>query len=106
MFMKLFKTKKSLWNIIFILIGLAILLLGGGTLLLYISMIGFSMFAGYKLRGLVQVIRDYKLALKINTLAFSQKQYEELLKERDALRADLQAVNERLKLQIAQKEVL
>lgn len=91
------KHKKRLYNIGFIGLGLILILLGGGMLLLYLSMIGFSIYLGYKLRQLVDVIRDWRLAMKINSLQFSKKQFDELVKERDTLREDMKAMNERLK---------
>lgn len=96
--MKKLSKKQLAIYIAILMIGILLILLGGGSLLLYFSLIGFSFYAGFKARGVVQLVRDYRLGLKYNSLAFSQKQYEKIVKENENLKRELSSASERLNI--------
>lgn len=90
--------KSKLFYFLFLLICLLVIYLGGGKVLFYLISSVLIFYAGYKVNSVVQLYKDYKLALKFNSLAFSQKQYEKLLQENEALKNELKQATERLQL--------
>lgn len=78
--------------------GVAITIFGGGKLLFYFLLLLTGAVIGYHVKSIIQVIKDYRLSLKINTVLFNSKETNELKEKVKQLQADLQAAETRMKL--------
>lgn len=64
--------------------------------MIYILLLLTGYFLGSRIEKLLQLYRDYKLSLRVNSIVTSTKQYEEREKEIQQLKNDLQTANHRL----------
>lgn len=92
------KKRKLIFLAVAAFLGTTITFFGGGKLLLYFLLLLTGAVIGYNLKSVIQVIKDYRLSLKINTVLFNSKETNELKEKVKQLQADLQAAETRMKL--------
>lgn len=79
-----------------IVLGLLITLLGGGVILVYIGLMVSFFILGWISKGILQVFKEYKLALKVNTVMYNSQESQKMKSEIDTLRAELKTAADRM----------
>lgn len=79
-----------------IFLGLLMTILGGGMILVYIGLMISFFILGWISKGIMQVFKEYKLALKVNTVMYNSKESEKMKLEIDQLRAELKSAADRI----------
>lgn len=95
------KSKKRFMFIVVpaLFLGVIISLLGGLKLMIYLMLLLSGLFVGWTAHRVWIVIKDYRLALKVNTLQFNAKQTEQLQGKLRDLEQELHVAKTRLDLQ-------
>lgn len=83
------------------ILALLVTYLGGGKLLIYLLLLLSGIFIGNKFNSLMQLYKDYKLSLRVNSIIANSKQYEQQQEEIERLKIENKSLLERLTLYAA-----
>lgn len=90
------KNRKRFIFITSLFLSAIVIILGGVKLMIYILLLISGLIAGSRFEKLMQVYRDYKTSLRVNSIITSSKQYEEQQHEIERLRNDLRTASDRM----------
>lgn len=94
---KLLKSKKLLL-VISVVFGVVCTLLGGGKLVAYLIVLAVGLFLGARYVSFKQMYKDYRLALRVNSIQFSANETIRVQTENKQLKEELSSVLQRLEL--------
>lgn len=66
--------------------------------MIYLLLLVTGCFLGWITKGIMQSIKDYRLALKVNSIQFSMKEFEKMQEENKRMKDDLQTATQRIQL--------
>lgn len=98
------KSMRAFFYAVAILIVLAIAFLGGGVFTSFGVLFTVGFLMGWQGKGLKQLIDDYRLGLKVNSIMFSVRAMEEKEKERKQMLEEIRQLRERISAMNVLKE--
>lgn len=84
-----------------VLFALVITILGGGMILVYLGLAITFFVVGWLSKGVLQVYKEYRIALKVNTVMYNNQETEKMKKEIEQLKGELKSASDRMSLMAA-----
>lgn len=87
---------KKLITVVILIFSIFLSIFGGVRVMSFFLSIIIFFLLGMKVNELLSLYRDYKLAMKMNSLSISQKQFKQMEEENKSLKDQLESMNQRL----------